>query len=151
MRLDELALELGGLEPDARALGHHVIRDLVAVAHHALDQGLVPLDATPDHEEGRAHAVLLEQVEDGGRRRGVRAVVDREGDDGLGGLDVVDDVGMALGELLDQPAHAPARVAGCCEPEGEAEAQGEAEPGPGSDRPPRCQRHLSHEWMRRRV
>ncbi len=60
-------------------MGEGVVANLVAFAVHALHQADVVLRLLADHEEGPAHMLFLQDVENPRRPRRVRPIVEAEG------------------------------------------------------------------------
>jgi len=80
-----------------RTIGEAVVGDFVSGGFDAGDEFGMAEGALADQEKRGLRVVLPENVEDLGREDGVRAVIEREGDEGMAGGNAVGEIG---GEAL---------------------------------------------------
>jgi len=81
MRFLEISYKLAGAEADARPILCEVITELVPARDYVSHQSLVAVDPLCDQEEGRPGPMALQLSQDHGGRRGIGAIIQRQGDD----------------------------------------------------------------------
>src|SRR5215218_6020501 len=81
VRLQQLALELGGGETSAWSIRQHVVAQLMPFVDQATHDLLVTGDMLTNHEKSGVGVVRGQDIQDARRRCCVRAVVERQGDE----------------------------------------------------------------------
>src|SRR5215211_7788760 len=81
MRLPQLALELRGGEASAWRIRQHVVAQLVPFVDQATHHRLVTGEMLTNHEKGRVGVMRRQDIQDARRRRCMRTVVERQGDE----------------------------------------------------------------------